>query len=114
MSRQAPGLMVEVPWAINPFRGDAFEAAWTPVAEAALDYGATQWALLRSKEGGLDFTQLASFPDTGSWDRYWYSEEVAAARVEVAGYFQVPLLPVFHTICGAGEMLANAPAAAAE
>ena len=34
-----------------------------PVAEAALDYGATGWALFRNTDGLLDFTQYAFFPD---------------------------------------------------
>ena len=74
--------MAEVPWIINPFRGDKFEAAWLPVAEAALDFGATGWALFRSKEGGLDFTQLAFMPTKLDFERYWYSEEVGKAREE--------------------------------
>ena len=77
MSR-GDGVAVEVRWAINPFRGDAFEKLWLPAAEAALDFGATYWALLRSQEGMLDFTQHA--------------------------HFQVPLLPTFHTIAGSGAL----------
>lgn len=104
------GVAVEIDWAINPFRGDRFAELWTPAAEAALDYGATAWALLRAEEGGLDFTQLAVFPAKDDFDRYWYSEEIAAARVDCAGLFQVPLLPKFHSICGAGALAAAAAA----
>ena len=32
-----------------------------PVAEAALDFGATGWALFRNTDGLLDFTQYAFF-----------------------------------------------------
>jgi hypothetical protein len=106
---QESGVAVEVKWAINPFRGDKFEQLWRPAAEAALDFGATGWALYRAQEGGLDFTQYAFFPTKEHWDRYWYSEEIAAARVQAAGYFQVPLLPTFHTIVGIGTL---APAVA--
>ena len=42
---------------VNPFRGDKFEEDWLPVAEAALDYGATGWALFRNTDGLLDFVQ---------------------------------------------------------
>ena len=42
----ADGIVVKVAWVANPFRGDKFEAAWLPAAEAVLDYGATGWALL--------------------------------------------------------------------
>ena len=98
------GLCVRIPWAINPSRGDKFEAAWLPVAEAALDYGATGWALFRSKEGGLDFTQLAFFPVKLDFERYWYSEEVSQAREDASGLYHVPLLPEFHKIVGTGTL----------
>ena len=104
MSAASDQVLVEIPWAINPFRGDAFEAAWTPVAEAALDFGATWWALYRSSDGSLDFRQLAIFPSKAHFERYWYSEELSAARIDIAGYFQVPLLPTFHTVSGMGSL----------
>jgi hypothetical protein len=96
------GVFVEISWVANPMRGDKFEEAWAPVAEAALDYGATYWAFLRIQEGGLDFIQHAIFPTKLDFERYWYSEEVAEARARVQGLYQVPILPVFHEIVGAG------------
>ena len=98
------GIAIMVPWVANPFRGDKFEASWTPAAEAALDYGATGWAFFRSQEGGLDFMQFAFFPDKGMWEQYWYSEEVSDARVKASGLYQVPILPVPHSISGMGTL----------
>ena len=95
-------VLVEIRWAANPFRGDRFEEAWTPAAEAALDFGASHWALYRSHEGRLDFIQHAIFPTKADFERYWYSERIAQARVDVQGLYQVPLLPHFHEIVGAG------------
>ena len=103
-------VLAEVRWAINPFRGDKFEAGWRPVAEAVLDYGATAWGFYRADEGGLDFIQHAIFPSKADFERYWYSETVAQARTELSGYYQVPLLPTFHRIVGSGAALA-APSA---
>ena len=99
--REAGNIAVLVPWVANPFRGDKFEAAWLPAAEAVLDYGATGWAFFRSKEGLLDF------------ERYWYSEEISEAREQASGLYQVPVLPLFYEIAGMGS-LAPAQAAAAE
>ena len=96
------GVFVEIAWHVNPFRGDKFQAAWLPAAEAVLDYGASYWALLRAQEGRLDFLQHAIFPSKADFERYWYSERIAQARVAVAGYYQVPLLPQFHELVGAG------------
>ncbi len=102
------GMVVELKWVVNPFRGDKFEEAWTPVAEAALDYGATGWALFRSKDGTLDFTQLAFFATKLEWERYWYSDEISKAREDIAGYFHVPLLPSFHSVAGMGSLAPSA------
>lgn len=98
------GIVVQVAWVANPFRGEVFEAAWLPAAEAVLDYGATGWAFFRSEDGLLDFTQVAFFPTKEDWERYWYSEEITAARADAQGLYQVPLVPAFHRIAGMGSL----------
>jgi hypothetical protein len=96
-------ILAEIRWAANPFRGDKFAQGWLPAAEAVLDYGATSWAFYRAGEGRLDFIQHAIFPSKADFERYWYSETVAEIRTELAGYYQVPLLPTFHEIVGSGS-----------
>jgi hypothetical protein len=100
-------LICQVIWHTNPFRGDKFEEAWRPTAGAVLRYGATEWSLLRSLDDPLDFIQLATFPDKLSWERYWYSEEVSEARAAASGLYQVPLLPLYWRVKGAGELAAE-------
>jgi len=97
-------VMVQIKWVANPFRGDKFEEAWLPAAEAVLNYGASWWAFLRAADGRLDFTQLALFHDKLDFDRYWYSEEIAEQRALAAGLFQVPVLPTYHEISGIGAL----------
>ena len=98
--------VVTLLWHATPFRGDKFEDAWRPAAEVALRYGATEWAFMRSLDDPLDFTQLAVFPDgKAQFERYWYSEEVSEARVAASGYYQVPVLPVFFRVAGAGQLV---------
>jgi hypothetical protein len=97
-------VMIQIKWIANPFRGDVFEELWLPVAEAALDYGATHWAFYRNSDGRLDFLQEAIFPSKQDFDRYWYSEEVAEARVKGSGLFQVPILPTYWEITGSGAL----------
>jgi hypothetical protein len=90
---------VVINWVANPFRGDKFEAAWAPAAEAATKYGANAWAFTRSKDDPLSFMQFAAFESKLDFERYWYSEEIAEARVRCAGLYQVPLLPIwFKTV----------------
>ena len=95
-------IVVMIKWVANPFRGDRFAEGWLPAAEAALDYGAVAWSFYRAIDGRLDFLQTATFRTKAEWDLYWYSEEISEKRVELAGYYQVPLLPSFHEILGEG------------
>ena len=96
--------LVMILWHANPFRGDKFEDAWRPAAQAALDYGASSWAFMRSKDDPLDFIQLASFSSKIEFDRYWYSEEISEARAEASGLFQVPVLPQWLRVVDAGVL----------
>jgi hypothetical protein len=103
-------ILMQLVWHVNPFRGDKFAAAWLPAAEAVLDYGATSWGFYRAHDGRLDFIQQATFPTKAAFERYWYSETAAEKRVELAGTYQVPLLPTFHEILGEGKALSLARA----
>ena len=96
-------VLVEIRWAANLFRGERFAREWLPAAAAAVDYGATAWALYRAHDGRLDFIQHAIFPTKADFERYWYSQTIAEKRVELSGLYQVPLLPSFWEIVGAGE-----------
>jgi hypothetical protein len=96
-------IWVHIKWVANPFRGDKFAEGWLPAAEAVLDFGATEWAFYRALDGRLDILQIAYFPSKAHWERYWYSERIAEARAELAGTYQVPLLPTLHEVLGAGR-----------
>ncbi|MBA3300761.1 MAG: hypothetical protein H0T15_02740 [Thermoleophilaceae bacterium] len=107
------GHAVRINWAINPFRGDQFEEAWLPHAEAALRYGATGWVLLRQPDDRLSFMQLAFFAKKLDWERYWYSEELSNARAEVQGWYHVPIEYAWLDVVGAGSFSTVPPAPAA-
>ena len=102
-------IQVEIRWPINPFRGDRFAEGWRPAAELVLDFGATHWLFTRNVDGRLDFVQRATFPSKAHFERYWYSETIAAKRVELQGYFNVPVLPEFYEVVGEGRALSLAP-----
>jgi hypothetical protein len=102
-------ILVHIPWHVNPFRGDRFADGWAPAAEAVLDYGAVAWGFYRALDGRLDFIQEALFSSKADFERYWYSEEIAERRVELQGYFNVPILPEFYEIVGDGRALSLAP-----
>ena len=84
--------MAEVPWVANPFRGDKFEAAWLPVAEAALDYGATGWALLPVQGGraGLHPAGLLALQGRLRALLVLRGDRQRPART-IQGWYQVPI-----------------------
>jgi hypothetical protein len=94
--------MVIINWVANPFRGDRLEEAWRPAAAAATKYGAKAWAWNRSKDDPLSFMQVAVFENKLDFERYWFAEETAEARIAIGGLFQVPLLPVWYECTGWG------------
>jgi hypothetical protein len=94
--------MVVINWVANPFRGDRLEEGWRPAAEAATKYGAKAWAWNRSKDDPLAFIQVAVFENKMDFERYWFAEETAEARIAIGGLFQVPLLPVWFECVGWG------------
>jgi hypothetical protein len=102
-------ILVHIPWAANPFRGDRFAEVWASAAEMVLDYGAISWGFYRNIDGRLDFIQEAVFPSKAHFERYWYSEAIAEKRTELQGYFNVPVLPEFYEIVGEGRALSLAP-----
>ena len=102
-------ITVHIKWVANPFRGDKFAEGWAAAAELALDFGAVSWGFYRSLDGRLDFIQEAVFPSKAHWERYWYSEELAEMRVQLQGYFNVPVLPELYEIVGEGRALSLAP-----
>ena len=102
-------ILVQIPWHVNPFRGDKFAAGWAAAAEAVLDYGAVSWGFYRALDGRLDFIQQAVFPTKSDFERYWYSETIAQKRIELQGYYNVPILPVFYELIGEGRALILAP-----
>ena len=97
-------VVVTILWHAVPFRGDKFEDAWRPAAAAALDYGASWWAFYRSKDDPLDFTQVAIFEDKKQFERYWYSEQLAEARAEASGLFEVPVTPIWQRVLATGQV----------
>jgi hypothetical protein len=103
-------IQMQIRWVANPFRGDKYAEAWRPAAEAAVDFGATEWSFTRATEGRLDFVQTATFPSKAHFERYWYSERLAEYRIELSGTYQVPILPTFWEIVDAGAAVSPARA----
>ena len=94
-------------WHIAPFRGDRWLDAWEPMVEKCTAYGAKSWSLTRALDDRLYFQQTMVWEDKEDFERYWYSQEVAEAREAVIGWYDIPLLPTWHTLLAAESIIAS-------
>ena len=63
----------------HPFRADRWYEIWEPAAARAMAFGAKGWSLTRNEEDPLHFRQASVWDSHEDWERYWYSDEIAAA-----------------------------------
>ena len=95
---------VHIPWYATVFRGDKLAAALAEIAPISLRYGATDFALYRSRDDGSKMLQLASFESKVDFERYWYGEEFSIWRGDYSGWYQVPVLYVWHDMLVRGGL----------
>ncbi len=91
-----------IEWHVNPFRAERWYEIWEPAASRAMAFGAKSWSLTRDTEDPLHFRQASIWADRSDFERYWYSDEVAASREQALSYYDKPVLPVWHALI-AGE-----------
>jgi len=83
---------VIVPWYATGFRGDEFERDLAEVAATALRYGATSYAVYRSRDDRYRFQQFAAFQEHVDWERYWDGPEMVYFRTTHSSWYQIPVL----------------------
>ena len=88
-------------WHVAPFRADRWLDVWEEAAAKMPAYGAKSWSLTRSKDDPLAFRQTSIWENRADFERYWFSEEIEAARTAVIGYYDIPILPTWHTLVAA-------------
>jgi heme-degrading monooxygenase HmoA len=87
-----------IDWHVTPFRADRFIEVWRPAAGRAMAFGAKSWSLTRNTEDPLHVRQSAVWERREDFERYWYSEEISAAREQLINYYSIPILPVWHSL----------------
>jgi hypothetical protein len=102
-----PAGTVLIPWYATVFRGDKLADALSEIAPVALRYGATDFTVYRSRDDAYKFLQLATFEEKVDFERYWYGPEFSAFRIDVATWYQVPILYVWNDIVVAGSLTGN-------
>jgi hypothetical protein len=98
---------VHIPWYATVFRGDKLAEALAEIAPVALRYGATDFAVHRSRDDTYKFLQMVSFEDKLDWERYWYGPEFNDWRGDYASWYQVPVLYVWNDVILSGSLAAG-------
>jgi hypothetical protein len=83
---------VIVPWYATGFRANGFEEALNEAAAVALRYGATSYAVYRSRDDKYKFQQFADFESKLAWEAYWEGPEMIHFRARHSSWYQVPVL----------------------
>jgi hypothetical protein len=85
-------------WHVTPFRADRWLDVWEPAAAKMPAYGAKSWSLTRSLDDPLSFQQTSVWESRAEFERYWYSEEIEEARAQSVGFYDLLMLPTWHTL----------------
>jgi hypothetical protein len=99
---------IVVPWYATAFRADGFETGLNEAAAVALRYGASSYAVYRSRDDRYRFQQFAEFERHIDWERYWQGPEMIDFRTRYSGWYQIPVLYGWWDLC-AGGMVERAP-----
>ena len=90
--------VVHIPWYATVWRGDRLEEALGQIAPLALRYGATEYAVHRSRDDAYKFLQMATFENKVDFERYWNGEDFSLWCADYAGWYTVPVLYVWHDL----------------
>jgi hypothetical protein len=90
-----------IDWHVAPFRADRFLDLWEPAAARMPAFGAKSWSLIRSIDDPLHFQQSSTWERRADFERYWFSDEIEAARAQVIDFHGIPVLPAWHTLVAA-------------
>ena len=87
-----------IDWHVHPVPGGSLAGGLAPGARprARLRRHGPAY-LTRNIDDPLHFRQVSVWDDHADFERYWYSDEIAALREEALNYYNKPLLPTWHT-----------------
>ena len=110
--------VVHIPWYATLFRQDRVAAALAEIAPIALRYGASEVQIHQSRDDRYRFTHMIWFDTRLAWETFWEGPEMIQFRARYQGWYQVPVLYVWHEVIARYEVEpadeAVAPVAAAE
>jgi hypothetical protein len=96
--------VMHVDWYATVLRKNLFEAEVSRVAPLALRYGATQFAVHRSRDDRYKITQMAWFDSKPAWYSFWEGPEMVEFRRRLSGKYQIPITYTWYDELVAGAL----------
>jgi len=96
--------VIHIPWYATILRGNMFADAVADMAPLSLRYGASRYAVHRSRDDTYKIHQMFWFESKEDWYRFWDSPELIEFRARYSGKYQVPVTYVWHDELAAGEL----------
>jgi hypothetical protein len=87
-----------VDWRTHPFRSERWLQVWRSALDRALAFGASSCYLTRDIDDPLHFRQVSTWENKDDFERYWFSDEIAALREQVFQYYNKPVIPSWHSV----------------
>jgi hypothetical protein len=106
--------VVHIPWYATGFRGDQLQAELVRVSPLAFRYGATNYAVQRSRDDAYRLLQMLAFDDHLDWERWWSGPEMIDFRTYCQGWYQIPVLYTWYTLVAEGSVPGRVRAEAGE
>ncbi|HEY5319000.1 MAG TPA: hypothetical protein VIJ20_13515, partial [Solirubrobacteraceae bacterium] len=97
--------IVYIPWYATVLRHEQFAEAVVEMAPVVLRYGATRYAVHRSRDDRYKITQMAWFESKMDWYKYWEGPEMTEFRAANSGHYQIPVVYVWHDELTVGEIV---------
>lgn len=101
--------VVRIPWYATVFRGDTFADAVVAISPLALRFGATRYAVHRSRDDMYRIDQMLWFESKDDWYLYWESPELIEFRARWMGKYQIPVVYVWYDELAAGDLGPQVP-----
>jgi hypothetical protein len=101
--------VVHIPWYATGLRDDRLAEALGEIAPVALRYGASAYAVHRSRDDRYKLVQMSHFERKLDWERYWLGPEFIDFRARHSSWYQVPVLYVWHDELVHGAIVAAEP-----
>jgi hypothetical protein len=103
--------VVHVQWYSTVLRQEAFAAEVAYVAPLAVRYGATQYAVHRSRDDRYKIIQMTWFESKADFYRYWEGLEMVEFRRRNMGHYQIPINYVWMDELVSGALGPQVPGA---